>query len=393
MDWDKQFSRTAASLKPSGIRKFFSIAAEMDDVISLGVGEPDFKTPWAIRKAGIDSLDRGRTWYTANAGIAPLQKEITAYLSRRFALEYDPGQVLVTVGGSEAIDLTIRAFVNPGDEVLLPEPCFVAYAAIIQLCGGVVVPLVTTEKDDFRLNPDTLRAAITDKTKLLVFPFPNNPTGGVMRREHLLEIADILRDTNIVVLSDEIYAELSYEGKHVSIASISQDMKERTVLVGGFSKAYAMTGWRLGYVVSPPAVYDVIYKIHQYAVMCAPTTSQYAAIEALKSCDGEVEKMAEEYNRRRRLLVSRLNGMGLHCFDPGGAFYAFPSIRSTGLSSLEFCEKLLASQRVAVVPGDAFGASGEGFIRICYAQSMQNIMEAMNRMEAFLGELREGKIL
>lgn len=387
IDYQKQLSRSAASLKPSGIRKFFSIAAEMEDVISLGVGEPDFKTPWTIRKAGIDSLDRGRTWYTANAGLSALQKEITTYLSRRFQMDYDPSQVLVTVGGSEAIDITIRAFVNPGDEVLLPEPCFVAYAAIIQLCGGVVVPLVTTAEDEFRLNPEVLRAAITDKTKLLVFPFPNNPTGGVMRREHLEEIAEVLRDTDILVLSDEIYAELTYGGKHVSIASVNQDMKDRTVVVNGFSKAYAMTGWRLGYAVSPPPVAEVIYKIHQYAIMCAPTTSQYAAIEALRSCDGEIEKMAEEYNRRRRFIVSRLNETGLPCFDPGGAFYAFPSIQSTGMSSMEFCERLLAAQRVAVVPGDAFGESGEGYVRICYAQSMQNIIEAMNRIEAFLKSL------
>ncbi|MDL2232618.1 aminotransferase class I/II-fold pyridoxal phosphate-dependent enzyme [Ruminococcaceae bacterium OttesenSCG-928-L11] len=385
MEYQNLFSRTAAALKPSGIRKFFSLAAEMEDVISLGVGEPDFKTPWVIRKAGIDSLDRGRTWYTANSGLAALQQEITRYLDRRFRLEYEPSQVLVTVGGSEAIDLTIRAFVNPGDEVLLPEPSFVAYAAIVELCGGVVVPLVTKAEDDFRLTADALRAAITDKTKLLIFPFPNNPTGGVMRREHLQEIADVLRDTDIMVLSDEIYAELTFGGKqHVSIASVNEDMKARTVLVNGFSKAYAMTGWRLGYVVAPAPVIDVIYKIHQYAIMCAPTTSQYAAIEALRSCDGEIEKMAESYDKRRRLIVGGLNEMGLECFMPGGAFYAFPSIRSTGMASMEFCEKLLEAERVAVVPGDAFGSCGEGYVRICYAYSVEHITEALTRMRRFL---------
>jgi len=387
IDYKNILSHNAASLKPSGIRRFFSLAEEMDDVISLGVGEPDFKTPWAIRKAGIDSLDRGHTWYTANAGLLALRKEISGYLQRRFNLEYDPDNILVTVGGSEAIDLAIRALVNPGDEVLLPEPCFVAYAPIIQLCGGVIVPIVTKAEDDFRLCPDALKSAITDKTKLLVFPFPNNPTGGVMRREHLDGIAEILKGTNVMVLSDEIYAELTYGGTHVSIASISRDMKERTILVNGFSKAYAMTGWRLGYTAAPPEVMDVMLKIHQYAVMCAPTTCQYAAIEALKSCDREIEKMSAEYNRRRGFIVSRLNGMGLKCFDPGGAFYAFPSIQPTGMKSMEFCEKLLSSKRVAVVPGDAFGESGEGFIRICYAQSMPNIVEAMNRMEAFLKEI------
>lgn len=387
MDYQNLFADKAVSIKPSGIRKFFSLAAEMEGVISLGVGEPDFKTPWLIRKAGIDSLDRGRTWYTANSGLSQLQKEITVYLQRRFQLDYEPNQVLVTVGGSEAIDLTIRAFINPGDEVLLPQPSFVCYAPIVELCGGVVVPIVTKEEEDFRLTPEALKAAITPKTKLLVFPFPNNPTGGVMRKEHLEEIAEVLKGTDIMVLSDEIYAELCYGQKHVSISGINEDMKARTILVNGFSKAYAMTGWRLGYVAAPQPVIDLVYKIHQYAIMCAPTTSQYAAIEALRHCDNEIEKMAAEYNKRRRLIVQRLNDMGLHCFSPGGAFYVFPSIQSTGMTSLEFCEKLLASKKVAVVPGDAFGDSGEGFVRICYAYSVEHIIEAMNRIESFLKEL------
>ena len=386
IDYQKQFSQKVVNIKPSGIRRFFSLASEMKDVISLGVGEPDFKTPWHIRKAGIDSLDRGRTWYTANSGLAELQQEICNYLSRRFNLEYERNQVLVTVGGSEAIDLCIRAFIDSGDEVLLPEPSFVAYAPIAQLCGGKVVPIVTKEEDDFRLTAEALKAAITPKTKLLVFPFPNNPTGGVMRREHLEEIAAVLKDTNIMVLSDEIYAELTYGEKHVSIASIP-GMRERTVIVNGFSKAYAMTGWRLGYTVAPQPVMDMMTKIHQFAIMCAPTTSQYAAVEALRSCDDEIAAMAAEYDRRRRFIVNKLNSMGLHCFMPGGAFYAFPCIRSTKMTSLEFAERLLNSKKVAVVPGDAFGEAGEGFVRISYSYSVEHIREAMVRIEEFLGEL------
>jgi len=362
------------------------VANEMENVISLGVGEPDFKTPWCIRKAGIDSLDKGRTWYTANAGLEALRQEITFYLKRRFDMEYTLPETIVTVGGSEGIDLCVRAFVNPGDEVLVPEPSFVAYAAIVQLAGGTAVPIVTKAEDEFRLTAGALRAAITPKTKLLVFPFPNNPTGGVMRREHLEEIAAVLRDTDIYVLADEIYAELTYGGRHVSLTS-QPGMRERTVVVSGFSKAYAMTGWRLGYAVGPQPVIDMMNKIHQYALMCAPTTSQYAAIEAMRSCDEQVEKMAREYNRRRLLLVDLLNKIGLRCFTPGGAFYAFPSIQSTGLTSLEFCEKLLHSKRVAVVPGDAFGDSGEGYVRISYSYSVEHLVEAVERIEAFLKEL------
>jgi len=386
MDYQNGFSRIAAALKPSGIRRFFNVANEMENVISLGVGEPDFKTPWCIRKAGIDSLDKGRTWYTANAGLEALRQEITFYLKRRFDMEYTLPETIVTVGGSEGIDLCVRAFVNPGDEVLVPEPSFVAYAAIVQLAGGTAVPIVTKAEDEFRLTAGALREAITPKTKLLVFPFPNNPTGGVMRREHLEEIAAVLRDTNIYVLADEIYAELTYGGRHVSLTS-QPGMRERTVVVSGFSKAYAMTGWRLGYAVGPQPVIDMMNKIHQYALMCAPTTSQYAAIEAMRSCDEQVEKMAREYNRRRLLLVDLLNKIGLRCFTPGGAFYAFPSIQSTGLTSLEFCEKLLHSKRVAVVPGDAFGDSGEGYVRISYSYSVEHLVEAVERIEAFLKEL------
>jgi len=386
MDYQNGFSRIAADLKPSGIRRFFNVANEMENVISLGVGEPDFKTPWCIRKAGIDSLDKGRTWYTANAGLEALRQEITFYLKRRFDMEYTLPETIVTVGGSEGIDLCVRAFVNPGDEVLVPEPSFVAYAAIVQLAGGTAVPIVTKAEDEFRLTAGALRAAITPKTKLLVFPFPNNPTGGVMRREHLEEIAAVLRDTDIYVLADEIYAELTYGGRHVSLTS-QPGMRERTVVVSGFSKAYAMTGWRLGYAVGPQPVIDMMNKIHQYALMCAPTTSQYAAIEAMRSCDEQVEKMAREYNRRRLLLVDLLNKIGLRCFTPGGAFYAFPSIQSTGLTSLEFCEKLLHSKRVAVVPGDAFGDSGEGYVRISYSYSVEHLVEAVERIEAFLKEL------
>ncbi|MDD2954742.1 MAG: aminotransferase class I/II-fold pyridoxal phosphate-dependent enzyme [Oscillospiraceae bacterium] len=388
MEYEKILSQRAVELKPSGIRKFFDIANQMEDVISLGVGEPDFKTPWSIRHAGMESLEKGKTWYTANAGLAPLKQEIANYLSRRFQLDYDPQkEIIVTVGGSEGIDACIRALVDPGDEVLLPEPCFVAYAPITTLTGGVVVPLPCRAEDGFRLTPEALKAKITPKTKLLVLPFPNNPTGAVMRREHLEAIAEVLRGTDIMVLSDEIYAELTYgEERHVSIAEIP-GMRERTIVINGFSKAYAMTGWRLGYAAGPAPVIVQMLKIHQFAIMCAPTTSQYAAIEALKNCDEEIEKMQLQYDMRRRLLVDSLNKMGLTCFAPEGAFYVFPSIRVTGLTSEEFCERLLYSQRVAVVPGQSFGESGEGFVRISYSYSIDHIMEALRRMGRFLKEL------
>lgn len=387
MDYSKILSTCVKEMKPSGIRKFFDLASTMDGVISLGVGEPDFKTPYSIRRAGIDSLEKGHTWYSANAGLLELRREIAAYLGRRFGLSYDgEKEILVTVGGSEAIDLCTRAIINPGDEVLIPEPCFVAYEPIARLAGGVPVPIFTRAQDQFRLTPEALRAAITPRTKLLIFPFPNNPTGAVMDKASLEGIAEVLRDTNIIVLSDEIYAELTFEGKHVSIASLP-DMRERTVVVNGFSKAYAMTGWRLGYAAAPQEILSQMTKVHQFAIMCAPTTSQYAAIEAMKNCDDEIERMAVQFGMRRGLLVSNLNRIGLTCADPKGAFYVFPSIAVTGMTSAQFCEGLLNSQKVAVVPGDAFGSSGEGFVRISYSYSVEHLIEALKRIEAYLIEL------
>ena len=384
MNYDQLLAPAAKEMRPSGIRKFFDLAADMPHCISLGVGEPDFKTPWSIRDAGIRSLEQGKTQYTANAGIKELRAEICRYLARRMDLEYETENVLVTVGGSEAIDLTIRALVSPGDEVIIPEPCFVCYEPITQLTGGVPVPIATRAEDEFRLTPQALRAAITPRTKLLILPFPNNPTGAVMDRDSLEAIAEVLRDTGIMVLSDEIYAELTYGlDRHVSIANLP-GMKERTIVVNGFSKAYAMTGWRLGYAVGPQPVISVMTKIHQSCIMSAPTTSQYAAIVALRSCDDEIEIMRDEYNRRRRYVVKALNDMGLTCFEPRGAFYVFPCIRVSGLSSEEFCERLLREQEVAIVPGDAFGASGEGFARISYAYSVDHLETAMRRIRRFL---------
>ncbi len=388
MDYDKILSRRAVAIKPSGIRKFFDIAAEMDDVISLGVGEPDFKTPWNIRRAGIESLERGHTWYTANSGLMQLREAACGYLKRRFTLEYDPKkELLITVGGSEAIDIAIRALVEPGDEVLVVEPSFVCYTPITELTGGVPVPIATRAEDAFRLTPEQLKAAITPRTKLLILPFPNNPTGAVMRRAHLEAIAGVLRGTDIMVLSDEIYAELTYgDERHISFAEID-GMKERTILVQGFSKSYAMTGWRLGYAAGPAPVIKQMTKIHQFSIMCAPTTSQYAAVEALRNGDADIEEMRGQYDMRRRLLVDGLNRMGLDCFSPEGAFYVFPSIRSTGLSSSDFCMRLLEAERVAVVPGDAFGESGEGFVRISYSYSVNHLLEALKRIDRFLKTL------
>ena len=388
MDYDKILSRRAVAIKPSGIRKFFDIAAEMDDVISLGVGEPDFKTPWNIRRAGIESLERGHTWYTANSGLMQLREAACGYLKRRFTLEYDPKkELLITVGGSEAIDIAIRALVEPGDEVLVVEPSFVCYTPITELTGGVPVPIATRAEDAFRLTPEQLKAAITPRTKLLILPFPNNPTGAVMRRAHLEAIAGVLRGTDIMVLSDEIYAELTYgDERHISFAEID-GMKERTILVQGFSKSYAMTGWRLGYAAGPAPVIKQMTKIHQFSIMCAPTTSQYAAVEALRNGDADIEEMRGQYDMRRRLLVDGLNRMGLDCFSPEGAFYVFPSIRSTGLSSSDFCMRLLEAERVAVVPGDAFGESGEGFVRISYSYSVDHLLEALKRIDRFLKTL------
>lgn len=375
------------SIPPSGIRKFFDVAAEMEDAISLGVGEPDFVTPWHIRDEGIYSLEKGRTHYTSNSGLKELRREISNYLNRRFDINYDPmSQIVVTVGGSEAIDLFIRSVIKPGDEVLVPEPSFVCYSPITSFAGGVPVPIVTKAENNFRLTADELKAAITSKTKALVLPFPNNPTGAVMRREHLQEIAEVLDGTDILVLADEIYAELTYGSqKHVSIASIPE-MYERTVLVSGFSKAYAMTGWRLGYACGHPDLIKAMTKVHQFAIMSAPTTAQYAAIEALKNGDSDIAEMRAEYDMRRHVMVKGFNDMGLDCFEPEGAFYTFPSIKSTGMNSNDFCEKLLYDKRVAVVPGTAFGRSGEGFIRCSYAYSIKNINAALERIESFVKE-------
>lgn len=374
-----------ANIPPSGIRKFFDVAAEMEDAISLGVGEPDFVTPWHIRDEGIYSLEKGRTHYTSNSGLKELRIEISNYLNRRFELKYNPmSQVVVTVGGSEAIDLFIRSVVKPGDEVLIPEPSFVCYSPITALAGGVPVPIVTKAENEFRLTPQELKAAITPKTKVLVLPFPNNPTGAVMRKEHLEALAEVLKGTDTLVLADEIYAELTYGSqRHVSFASIPE-MYERTVIVSGFSKAYAMTGWRLGYACGHPDLIKAMTKVHQFAIMSAPTTAQYAAIEALKNGDNDIAEMRAEYDMRRHVMVQGFNDMGLDCFEPEGAFYTFPCIKSTGLNSNDFCEKLLYDKRVAVVPGTAFGASGEGFIRCSYAYSIKNINIALERIEAFV---------
>lgn len=384
MNYEQLLAPAAKEMRPSGIRKFFDLAADMPHCISLGVGEPDFKTPWAIRDAGIRSLEQGRTKYTANAGLKELRAEICRYLGRRMELPYQVENILVTVGGSEAIDLAIRALVQPGDEVIIPEPCFVCYEPITQLTGGVPVHIATRVEDGFRLTAEALRAAITPRTKLLILPYPNNPTGAVMTQQDLEEIADVLRGTDILILSDEIYAELTYGlDRHISIAALP-DMWERTIVVNGFSKAYSMTGWRLGYAAAPAPIIRVMTKIHQSCIMSAPTTSQYAAIVALRGCDDEIEMMRDEYNRRRRYVVKALNEMGLTCFEPRGAFYVFPSIACSGLTSAEFCEMLLKEQEVAIIPGDAFGASGEGYARISYAYSVDHLETAMRRIRRFL---------
>lgn len=386
MNYDELLAPAAKAMRPSGIRKFFDLAADMPHCISLGVGEPDFKTPWSVRDAGIRSLELGRTKYTANSGLKELRGEICNYLQRRFDLHYKEENVLVTVGGSEAIDLTIRAVVQPGDEVIIPEPCFVCYEPITQLTGGVPVHIATRAEDQFRLTADQLRAAITPRTKLLIFPYPNNPTGAVMSAAEMEEIAAVLRETNVLVLSDEIYSELTYGlDRHVSIASLP-GMAERTIVVNGFSKSYAMTGWRLGYAAGPAPLVKVMTKIHQSCIMSAPTTSQYAAITALRQCDDQIEMMRDEYNRRRRYVVKALNEMGLTCFEPRGAFYVFPSIQISGLTSSEFCEQLLREKEVAIIPGSAFGVSGEGYARISYAYSVDHLQTAMKRIREFLTE-------
>ena len=389
MNYDQILNPTIQGIKPSGIRKFFDLLEELGDGISLGVGEPDFVTPWHIRDAGIYSLERGHTKYTSNAGMMQLRREVASYLKRRFDLDYEyNGQILITVGGSEAIDLAMRVILQPGDEVIVPVPSFVCYGPLAEMAGAKPVYVELKAENEFRLTAEELRAVITPKTKMLVMPFPSNPTGGIMERRDLEAIAEVLRGTDIMVLSDEIYAELTYGQRHVSMANIT-DMYERTIVVNGFSKSHAMTGWRMGYVCAPKPIVAAMTKLHQFGIMSAPTTSQYAAVEAMRNGDRDIEHMREEYDRRRRYLVENLNRIGLSCFEPKGAFYVFPDIRSTGLSSDEFCERFLREQRVAVIPGSAFGAGGEGFVRACYAASMKDIAEAVRRMEIFLHSLKE----
>lgn len=376
------------NMPPSGIRKYFDMINEMEDVISLGVGEPDFVTPWNVVEAGIYSLEKGHTHYSSNAGFIELREEIANYLYRRFNLSYDPKEeILVTVGGSEAIDLALRALVGPGDEVIIPEPSFVAYKGCTTFTGATAKIINLKAEDEFKLMPDDLRDAITDKTKVLILPFPNNPTGAIMTKEELEKIVDVVKDKNIIILSDEIYGELSYDKKHVSIAEF-EEVKDKTLIINGFSKAYAMTGWRLGYACGNKVLIDAMKKIHQYAIMCSPTTAQYAAIEALKHGDDSVREMASEYNRRRRVLVNGFRKMGLECFEPLGALYVFPCIKSTGMTSDEFCEKLLMEERVLAVPGNAFGECGEGFIRACYAASMDDLIEAIKRIDKFINKYK-----
>ena len=389
MDYAKLLSPVVQKVKPSGIRKFFDIANTMKDVISLGVGEPDFPTPWEIRKAGILSLEAGKTRYTANRGLEQLREEISHWMERKYGLSYDPsGEILVTVGGSEAIDGTIRAVVCPGDEVIIPQPSYVCYEPLVRLSGGIPVILETTAEHDFRVTAEMLRGALTARTKLLILPYPCNPTGGIMERADLEALAEVLRGTDVLVLSDEIYSELTFGGKrHVSPAAV-EGMKKRTVVVNGFSKTFSMTGWRMGFACGPAGLMEQITKIHQFAIMCAPTTAQYAAVEALRHGDDAVKAMKEEYDMRRRLIVAGFNRLGLSCREPMGAFYAFPCIRSTGLTSEEFCERLLYAERVAVVPGTAFGQGGEGFIRASYCYSTDHIKEALRRIGRFLDTLQ-----
>lgn len=391
IDYDKYLNDHIKTVKPSGIRKFFDIANEMDDVISLSIGEPDFQTPWHIRDEGIKSLEKGKTWYSPNRGFMELRQEIANYYERRFGIPYDyKNQTLVTVGGSEAIDLAFRTLVQQGDEVIIPEPSFVCYEPLAVMAGGTPVIIRTKNEDNFRLKAKDLEAAITPKSKLLVLPFPNNPTGAIMERENLEEIAEVVLKHDLLVLSDEIYSELTYGGKsHVSIASLD-NMYERTIVINGFSKSYAMTGWRLGYALGPAPIIAQMTKLHQYGIMSAPTTAQYAAIEALRNGDRDVCKMRDEYDMRRRLVVDGFNEMGLSCFEPLGAFYVFPCIKSTGLTSEEFCTRLIMDKHVAVVPGTAFGESGEGFVRVSYSYSLKHLKIALERIKEFLGELNNG---
>lgn len=390
IDYGKVLNPTVVNdIKPSGIRKFFDIAATMEGVISLGVGEPDFSTPWHIRRAGIRSLEESRTRYTSNAGLMELRDEICAFMKRKYSLEYSgKNEVLVTVGGSEGIDAAIRAIVGVGDEVIIPQPSFVCYEPIVRLAGGIPVTVQLKAENEFRLTSDDLRAAISDKTKLLIFPFPCNPTGAIMEKHDLEAIAAVLRETDICILSDEIYSELTYGGiRHTSIASI-EGMRERTIVINGFSKTYSMTGWRMGYACGPAPIIAQMTKIHQFAIMSAPTTSQYAAIEAIKNGDEDIEKMLAEYDMRRRLMVGGFNKIGMTCFEPKGAFYTFPSIKVSGMDSESFCETLLREKRVALVPGNAFGESGEGYVRASYCYSMDHIKEALSRIDDFLKEIK-----
>lgn len=391
IDYNKYLNSAIKSVKPSGIRKFFDIANEMDDVISLSIGEPDFQTPWHIRDEGIRTLEKGKTWYSPNRGFAELRQEICNYYKRRFNITYAPSeQTLVTVGGSEAIDLAFRTLIEPGDEVIIPEPSFVCYEPLATMAGGKTVIINTKNEDDFRLKAKDLEAAITEKSKLLVLPFPNNPTGAIMEKQDLEEIAEVVKKYDLLVLSDEIYSELTYGNrKHTSIASLD-GMYERTVVINGFSKSYAMTGWRLGYALGPVAIIDQMTKLHQYGIMSAPTTAQYAAVEALRNGDRDVSKMRDEYDMRRRLVVDSFNEMGLTCFEPLGAFYVFPCIKSTGLTSEEFCTRLIMDKHVAVVPGTAFGSCGEGFVRVSYSYSLKHLKVAIERIKEFLKELDNG---
>lgn len=382
-------SHRAREIQPSGIRKFFDLLGDMKDVVSLTVGQPDFVTPWHIRAAAIESLEAGKTYYTSNAGLPRLREEIARYLSRRFALSYDPEtELLVTVGGSEAIDLAVRGVIDPSDEVIIPTPSFVCYAPLVTLAGGIPVEVATREADAFKLTPEALRSALTPKTKLVILPFPNNPTGAILTREDLEGLAAVLRETDALILSDEIYAELTYGARHVSIASLP-GMRERTLLVSGFSKAYAMTGWRLGYLAAPRAMIREIFKIHQYGIMCAPTTAQFGAVEAMQNGDEDVEEMVAEYDRRRKYLVHKLRDLGIPCFEPKGAFYVFPNIAGFGMTSEEFCEKLLYDYGVAVVPGTAFGKCGEGFVRVSYAYSVRHIDRALERIAKMIEDSRK----
>ncbi len=387
MDYNKYLNNTIVNVKPSGIRRFFDIVNEMEDVISLSIGEPDFRTPWHVRKAGIDSLENGKTWYTPNRGFKTLCQELSKFVDRKYNLDYDPDtEILVTVGGSEALDVAIRCMVNPGEEVLVHQPSFVCYEPLAQMSGATPVVINTKEENDFRLMPEELEAAITEKSKVLILSYPNNPTGAVMRKKDLEALREVILKHDLLVISDEIYSELTYNGQHISIATLP-DMRERTVVINGFSKAFAMTGWRLGYAMGPKEIIAMMTKLHQFCIMSAPTVAQYAAIEALKNGDKDIEHMRNEYDMRRRFVVGSFNEMGLTCFEPNGAFYCFPCIKSTGLTSEEFCTRLLKSKGVAIVPGDAFGDCGEGFVRVSYSYSLNHLTEAIGRIKEFLQEL------